>query len=163
MAQETLSSAILIIAAIIATVALVNAVYPSLFASTSSIGSASTATSDRVKTDVRVVETSSPNATALAVWAKNVGSTEISASELAYSDVFFGGDRNSMARVSTDLGDPCHWSYIMSDTDGDGQWSPGETLEVLITDASGSHLAAGTHYVKLTLYNSASVEATVTI
>jgi flagellar protein FlaG len=162
MAQEVISGAILLIAGIIATIALVNAVYPSLFTATDSIGSVSGSASDRLKTDIRIAMSSQPNASALYVWAKNAGSTKIPASQIAYTDVYFG-DSGSMARAETDELSSFHWSYILDDLDGDGSWGPGETLQVLISDAGSSHLTAGTHDVKLVLYNSASVTDTVTI
>jgi archaeal flagellar protein FlaG len=162
MAQEVISSAILIIAGVIATIALVNAVYPSLFTATDSVHSVSGTASDRVKTDVRIAMASQPNASALYVWVKNVGSTEIPASQLGYTDVYFG-DSGSMARADTDGHAAFHWSYVLDDIDGDGSWGPGETLQVLISDQGSAHLTAGTHDVKLVLYNSASVADTVTI
>lgn len=162
MAQETISSAILIIAGIIATVALVNAVYPSLLSATDSVGSVSDAASDRVKTDLKITMSSQPNSSALYVWVKNTGSTELAAGRLAYTDVYFG-DPGSMSRAETNEHASFHWSYVLDDQDGDGNWGPGETLQVLISDAGAIHLTAGTHHVKLVLYNSAAVDDTVTI
>ena len=149
-------------AAIIATVALVSVIYPSLFTATDSVHGISGAASDRVQTDVRVAMTSQPNASALYVWAKNVGSTKIPADEIGYTDVYFG-DSGSMARAATGGQAAFHWSYALDDVDGDGAWGPGETLQILISDAGSSHLAAGTHDLKLVLYNSASVTDTITI
>jgi flagellar protein FlaG len=162
MAQETISTAILIIAGIIATVALVNAVYPSLFTATGSVGSVSDTASDRVKTDIRISMSSLQNESSLYVWVKNTGSTEIPAGRLDYTDVYFG-DAGSMARAETAGAASFRWSYVLDDTDGDGNWGPGETLQVLVSETGSSHLTPGTHIVKLVLYNSASVEDTVTI
>jgi hypothetical protein len=105
---------------------------------------------------------SQPNATALAAWVKNVGSAEVPAGKMAYTDVYFG-DKGSMARADTDALAPYHWSYALDDIDGDGDWGPGETMQFLISDPGASHLTAGTHIVKIILYNSASVEDAVTI
>jgi flagellar protein FlaG len=162
MAQETISSAILIIAAIIATVALVNAVYPSLYTATDSVGSVSSTASDRVKTELKITMSSQPNASALFVWVKNAGSTKILASNIAYTDVYFG-DRGNVSRVRSGVSDPYHWSYTLDDVSGDGNWGPGETMQIMITDPDASHLTTGIHVVKLVLYNTASVEDTVTI
>jgi archaeal flagellar protein FlaG len=162
MAQEVISGAILLIAGIIATVALVNVIYPSLFTATDSVHSVSDTASDLVKTDVRIAMSGQPNATSMNVWVKNVGSTKIPASKIIYTDVYFG-DRGSMARAETDELAAFHWSYTLDDLDGDGDWGPGETMQVLITDTGASHLAAGIHEVKLVLYNSASVTDTVNI
>jgi flagellar protein FlaG len=162
MAQEVISGAILLIAGIIATVALVNAVYPSLFTATDSVGSVSDTASDRMKTDIRIALSSQPNESALYVWAKNVGSTKIPAARIAYTDVYFG-DSGSMARAETSELASFRWSYVLDDLDADGSWGPGETLQVLISDAVPDHLTAGTHDVKLVFYNSASVTDTIII
>ncbi len=162
MAQETISSAILIIAAIIATVALVNAIYPSLFRTTDTVGSVSDAANNRVNTELKVAMTGQPNAESLSAWVKNVGSAEIPAARMAYTDVYFG-DPGSMARADTSATAAYRWSYTLDDVDSDGNWGPGETVRFLITDEGASHLTAGTHDLKIVLYNSASAEAAVTI
>lgn len=162
MAQEVISGAILLIAGIIATVALVNAVYPSLFTATDSVHAVSGTASDLVNTGVSIAMASQPNDTSLYVWVKNVGSTKIPASKIVYTDVYFG-DRGSMARAETDELASFHWGYALDDLDGDGDWGPGETVQVLISDQNSDYLTAGTHEVKLVLYNSASVTDTVTI
>jgi flagellar protein FlaG len=162
MAQEVISSAILIIAGIIATVALVNAVYPSLFTATDSVHSVSGTASDRVKTDIRISLSSQPNASSLYVWAKNVGSTKIASTQIVYTDVYFG-DNGSMARAEMSALAPFRWSFVLDDLDSDGSWGPGETLQVLVSDPGSSHLTAGTHDVKLVFYNSASVTDTIII
>ena len=162
MAQETISTAILIIAGIIATVALVNAVYPSLLSAADSVGSTSDGASDRVKTDIKITMSSQPNASTLYVWVKNTGSTELPANRIALTDVYFG-DPGMMARAETSPSTSFHWAYVLDDQDGDGKWGPGETLQVLISDETGTHLTIGTHYVKLVLYNSVAVEDKVEI
>jgi archaeal flagellar protein FlaG len=162
MAQEVISGAILLIAGIIATVALVNVIYPSLFTATDSVHSVSETASDLVKTGISITMASQPNDKSLYVWAKNVGSTTIPASRIVYTDVYFG-DKGSMARAETDVLAAFHWGYALDDLDGDGDWGPGETLQLLITDQNSDYLTAGTHEVKLVLYNSASVTDKVTI
>jgi peptidoglycan hydrolase-like amidase len=47
--------------------------------------------------------------------------------------------------------------------DGNGDWDPGETMQIAITDDAGTRLTAGTHDLQLVLYNSASFKDTITI
>jgi flagellar protein FlaG len=162
MAQEVISGAILLIAGIIATVVLVNAVYPSLFTATDSVGSVSGTASDRMKTDIRIALSSQPNASSLYVWAKNVGSTKIPAGQIAYTDVYFG-DNGNMVRAEMSAVAAFRWSYVLDDLDSDGNWGPGETLQVLVSDPGSGYLTTGTHDVKLVFYNSASVTDTIII
>ncbi|CAJ35450.1 hypothetical protein [Methanocella arvoryzae] len=162
MAQDVITTAILIIAAIISVVVLVNAVYPALFTATGSISSVSGLASDRAKSDIRVVMANSPNSTALQVWVKNVGSVGVPESRITYTDVYFG-DKGSMARASPDPSAGLWWAYSLDDTDGNGQWNTGETLELTVYDPGASKFSSGDHQIKLVLHNGASFEGTITI
>lgn len=162
MAQETISSAILIIAAIIATIALINAIYPSLFAVTDSVASASNTASDRMKTDISITMATSPNASALYIWVKNVGSTSIPASRIAYTDVYYG-DEASMMKASANPSASFKLNYALDDMDGNGNWDKGETLKIIISDATQTRFTSGSHEVKLVLYNAASFEDSINI
>lgn len=162
MAQDVMTTAILVIAAIISVVILINAVYPAIFTTTGSITSTSGLASDRVKTDVRVVMASSPNSTALQLWVKNVGSAQVPSTRINYTDVYFG-DTGSMARASPAGPGGFWWAYSLDDADGNGQWDSGETLQMTLFDGSGSRFAAGDHQVKLVLYNGAGIQDTITI
>jgi flagellar protein FlaG len=160
MAQDVISSAILIIAAVIATVVLVNALYPSLYMVTGSVASASDTSSDRLLTDVKIVMASAEGSGTLHVWVKNDGSTKVPGSRIAYTDVYFG-DRGHMSKASANVSGALRWTYVLDDLNGDGNWGPGETLQITVTDESGTGFTAGDHQVKLVLYNSASIEDTI--
>lgn len=162
MAQDVITTAIMIIAAIIGVVVLVNAIYPALFTTTSSITSVSGMASDRVKSDATVVMVNAPNSTALQAWVKNTGSTRVPGSKIEYTDVYFG-DKGSMARASPGTSAGLWWAYSLDDTDGNGQWDSGETVAMTIYDPSGTRFTVGDHQLKLVLYNGASFEDTVSI
>ena len=164
MAQDVITSAILIIAAIISVVVLINAVYPALFAATGSITSATGTAGDRVKSDLRVVMSSPVNSTAIQVWVKNVGSAKVPADEISYTDVYFGDqDRGSMARASVNSTSGFWWTYSIDETDGDGNWDQGETIQMTIFDDSGSRFTPGDHAIRLVLFNGAGFDDTITI
>ena len=162
MAQDVITTAILIIASIIAVVVLVNAVYPALFMTTGSISSTSSLASDRVKSDVRVVMANSPNSTALQLWVKNIGSIRVPASRINYTDVYYG-DKGSMERASPNPSSGLWWGSSLDDSNGDGHWDTGETLEMTIYDPGATRFTAGDHQIKLVLYNAAGFEDTITI
>lgn len=162
MAQEVISSAILIIAAIIATVAIVNAVYPSLFATAGSVTTVSDTASNRVLTDVKIAMASADGPGTLYVWVKNDGSTKVPESRIAYTDVYFG-DRGHMAKASVNSSEVLRWTYALDDLNGDGDWGPGETLRITVTDEANTSFTAGDHEVKLVLYNAASIEGTISL
>jgi flagellar protein FlaG len=162
MAQEVLSSAILIIAAIIATAAIVNAIYPSLFAAAGSVATASDTASNRVLTDIKIAMASADGPGTLYVWVKNDGSTRIPESRIAYTDVYFG-DRGHMIKASANSSEAFRWTYALDDINGDDDWGPGETLQITVTDGAGTSFTAGDHEVKLVLYNAASIEGTISL
>ncbi|MGA9141016.1 MAG: hypothetical protein WBZ29_12375 [Methanocella sp.] len=162
MAQEVLSTAILIIAAVIATAAIVNAVYPSLFAAAGSVTTVSDTASNRVLTDMKIAMASTDGPETLYVWVKNDGSTKIPETRIAYTDVYFG-DHGHMAKASANLSESFRWTYALDDLDSDDDWGPGETLQITITDGSGTSFTAGDHDIKLVLYNSASIEGTISL
>ncbi len=162
MAQEVLSSAILIIAAIIATTAIVSAVYPSLFAAAGSVTTVSDSANNRILTDVKIVMASTEGPGTLYVWVKNDGSTKVPESRIAYTDVYFG-DRGHMMKASGNSTGVLRWTYALDDLNGDEDWGPGETLQITVTDGSGSSFTAGDHEIKLVLYNSASIEGTISL
>ncbi|HMK47665.1 MAG TPA: hypothetical protein VK436_13655 [Methanocella sp.] len=163
MAQDVITNAILIIAAIISVVILINAVYPALFAATGSITNAAGTAGDRVNSDLRVVMSSRVNSTAVQVWVKNIGSTRVPAGEISYTDVYFGDQGGSMARASVSSTSGFWWTYSLDETDGDGDWDQGETVQMTIFDGSGSRFTPGDHAIKLVLFNGAGFEDTITI
>lgn len=161
MAQEVISSAILIIAAVIASIVVINVLYPSLFSATGSIASVSDAASNRVLTGAKIVMASADGTGTLHVWVKNDGSAKVPGSRIAYTDVYFG-ERGHMIKASADASGALRWTYTLDDLDGDGDWGPGETLQITIIDEDGS-FTRGNYEVKLVLYNSASIGDTISL
>ena len=90
-------------------------------------------------TDVKIAMASADGPGTLYVWVKNDGSTKIPESRIVYTDVYFG-DRGSMARASANSSEVLRWTYALDDLNGDGDWGPGETLQITVTDRSQHHL-----------------------
>lgn len=161
MAQEVMSTALLMIATIIATVALVNAVFPSIYGTVGSISTVTNTVNDRMKTDMRIVyETATVDTPTLTVWIKNTGKVEVAGSSIEYSDVFFGDGTGPLTRATYDAGANM-WVYEIENDDGDGFWGYGETIKVTITAAD--NFAAGDHRVRMVLYNGVYCEDAFTL
>lgn len=133
MAQSVISTAILIIAAVIAVVALINAMFPTIYNMSGSVASVSTATNDRMKTDARIIgEGIDPgNAGWLHVYVKNTGKLKITAPNLNLADVYFGSGTDINKCKPAGYSKPT-WEYAIQDGNGDTNWDPGETLGILI-------------------------------
>lgn len=164
MAEETISTAILTVATIIATVVLLNAIYPSLYSASGSILSMSNAASDRIKTDLRVL-TEYPGADSnghfvLVAWVKNTGSSTIGAASLKNMDLYLYTGGGMASRISQSDSAP-GWSYIILNGDGNMDWNPGETLQVTLN--YGSPLPKGTMKFRLALDNGVFTEDTFSL
>lgn len=161
MAEETISTAILTVATIIAAVVLLNAIYPSLYSASGSILSMDSATVDRMNTDLKVL-TEFPSADSdghfqVTAWVKNTGSTSIRHSDLDLTDVYLYPGSGVATRFSLAGGAP-NWQYGILSGDGDSDWDPGETLQVTLH--YGSALPSGTARLRLALYNGVFAEDT---
>ena len=161
MAEETISTAILTVATIIAAVVLLNAIYPALYSASGSIMSMNSATADRMKTDVKVLTeypgTDDDGHFHLVVWVKNTGGTTIKASSMDLADVYLYTGNGVTTRISQ-TGGARNWHYSLLSGDGDSDWDPTETLEVTLD--YGDSLPAGTARFRLALDNGVFAEDT---
>jgi flagellar protein FlaG len=151
--EKTITTALLVIAAVVATVALINAVLPAVGKSSSALSEANSEVADRIKTDVEIV-LASGNTTGDVVtfWAKNVGSKSIK--PITKSDVFLQTS-SSITRIpyTADSASNPRWSYTIEG--GGSSWDQSVTLKVVIRRSSGT---TGLLKVIMSLYNSVSAE-----
>jgi flagellar protein FlaG len=162
MAQNVISTAILIIAAVVAVVALINGVFPSIYQMSGSMTSVSDASNDRMKTEIKIIcESANQTDHTLNVYVKNTGDQKITGSRVAMSDVYYGtGD--AMERCGHDVASGAMWTYFIVEGNGDSTWDPGETLNVWIITAGHDFTTPGQR-VKVVLYNGVGDEATFTL
>ena len=140
----------LTIAAIVAIVAVVNAVLPSVNRTSGALISASGAVEDRIASQIEIVHATGQDGNANAdVWVKNTGASTIDA--ITRVDVFFGPSGNFSRMTQSDNSSctaPC-WYYSIENAT---VWEPTATLH--ITVKFSSNLATGTtYYVKIVTPN----------
>ncbi len=162
MAQNVITTAILIIATVIAVVALINGVFPSINKVAGSVTSISDASSDRMKTEIRII-CESANATdhTMNVFVKNAGSQKIDPARIGMTDVYFG-DAATMKRCNHPGSANPTWEYTIMDGDSDEFWDPGETMNIWII-TNDYNFNDGRQRVTLALYNGVSAEETFTL
>ena len=162
MAQNVISTAILIIAAVIAVVALINGVFPSIYQMSGSMTSVSDASNDRMNTEIKIIcESANVTDHSLNVYVKNTGDQKITAQRTGVTDVYFGNG-DAMERCSHRGAAGNRWVYSFEEGNGDAVWDPGETLNIwIITDSHDFSLPG--QRVKVSLYNGVSDEATYTL
>jgi hypothetical protein len=149
--DKVITSMLLTISAVIATIVVINAILPAVQRAGSDITQASDIAGERIRSDVRIIEISGIDTDDFAqVWAKNVGASRIDA--IDKSDVFFG-PTNNFTRAVYDATSECPtpavpprtvdcWQYSIED---DTDWSISTTVR--ITVYLSYDLAAGTEYV----------------
>lgn len=159
MASEVISSALLMIATIVATVALINAVIPSIYSMSGSITSVTHSVNEQMKTDVKFIYETTDDSNHLTAWVKNTGQTQIPLTNFNRTDVFYGDANGAMARAQLNSTDYPAWTFSLENDNGNGQWDPGETIRLDITAPVDQPFVTGTDYkVRLTLYNGAFCE-----
>jgi archaeal flagellar protein FlaG len=151
MSAETITTAMFLITAVVATGVLINAIFPIVYQMSGTFSSTTHASDVRLRTDYVIVATfASYSASTSQVYMKNIGSQAISINEIESSDVIFGpvGNFKRLDRSST-LSDG-YWTYHLSDLNNNKFWDPGETLEI---DADNSALySSGTGIGTMTYF-----------
>lgn len=159
MAKEVIVTAILLIASVIAVVAFVDAVIPSVYDLSNSYSSLANNLGDQFKTaiDIVFVHPDPPvnNISVVSVWVKNVGSTNIPLSKLQYSDVFVLSSSNYW-NPSFESSTRPSWNYTIVNGNGGDTWNRGETLKASLYFDSGSLPSNTTTQVTFFLYNGVS-------
>ena len=91
MSAETITTALFLITAVVASAVLINAVYPVIQNMAGTFSSSTHESDVRIRTDFKIIATSaSQSAETVQVWMKNIGSERISLSEIQRADVFCG-------------------------------------------------------------------------
>jgi flagellar protein FlaG len=150
MAKEVITTAILLMASVIAVVAFVNAVIPSVYDLSSSYGSIARNMGDQLKTDIDIIFIY-PEGNTVSVWIKNVGSSDIPLSQLNYSD-FFVLSPSSYWNPGFESGSNPSWDYTLMNRGGD-TWNRGETIKAELTFDT---LPSNAYQVTFFLYNGVS-------
>jgi len=75
--EKVITTALLVIASIVAAMALINAVLPALGKSSSALATANSEAAARIKTDIEIIYSTGDTAGTVTAWAKNVGTQVI--------------------------------------------------------------------------------------
>lgn len=152
MAKEVITTAILLIASVIAVVAFVNAVIPSVYELSNSYNSIAGTMEDQFKTDMDIIFVY-PGENNVSVWIKNVGTSSIPLSKLNYSDVFVLSSTNYWNPGFESNSTPSwNYTFVNGDLNGDA-WNHGETLRAEINFDT---LPSDSYQITFFLYNGVS-------
>lgn len=158
MAKEVIVTAILLIASVVAVVAFVDAIIPSVYDLSNSYGSLADNMGDQFKTAMDIVfiypNTTEPTENSVSVWIKNVGSTDIPLSKLRYSDMFLLSS-SGYSNPGFESNTTPSWDYTVVNGNGRDTWNRGETIKATINFGSTA-LPSNTTQVTFFLYNGVS-------
>ena len=153
--EKTITTALLVIGSIVATVALINAVIPAAGKSSGALLTANSDAADRIKTDIEIIFASGDTGDKQIVfWTKSVGSKTII--RISESDIFLntptGPSRIAYDAACSASVPPC-WSYAFEG--GETDWTRAVTIKATLELSS---LSTGIHKITMTVYNAVSAE-----
>jgi flagellar protein FlaG len=151
MSKEVIATALLLIASVIAVVAFVTAVIPTVYDLSSSYNSIANNMEDQFKTDIEIIFIY-PEGDHVSVWIKNVGSSSIPLSKLQYSDVFIMSPSNYW-NPSFESNSTPSWDYTLVNGAGD-TWKKGETIKAEVS--FNETLPSNNYQISFFLYNGIS-------
>ena len=138
MSAETITTALFLITAVVASAVLINAVYPVISNMAGTFSSTTHESDVRIRTDFKIIATYASQGSGTAqVWMKNIGSEQISLPDIQRADVFGGatGDFTHLAHAADSPGDN-QWTETFTnpeyDLNGNQYWDPGETVKVTL-------------------------------
>jgi hypothetical protein len=146
--DKVMVTLLLLIAGVVCSLVLLNAVYPAITGSSSAVVDAASKIDDRIRSNIAIIEMSHSGSNAY-IWVKNVGASSIGG--LSNGDIFFGPQGN-FARIPYGGSTAPYWDYIL---ENDTRWGPSATLKITIhyTDTP-----SGEYYFKLVTPNGVSAE-----
>jgi flagellar protein FlaG len=138
MSADSITTALFLITAVVASAVLINAIYPVISNMAGTFSSTTHESDVRIRTEFKIIATYA-NSTGIAqVWMKNIGSQPIGLGDIQKADLFCGGvgSFNHLAHINGSLGNN-QWTEDFSapeyDQNNNQFWDPGETLKVTAT------------------------------
>lgn len=137
MSAETITTALFLITAVVASAVLINAVYPVIQNMAGTFSSSTHQSDVRIRTDFKIIATYANTTGTAQVWMKNIGSEQIALSDIQRADVFGGatGSFEHLAHTSGSLNNN-QWTETFTnaeyDLNGNQYWDSGETVKVTL-------------------------------
>jgi flagellar protein FlaG len=132
MSAETITTAIFLITAVVATAVLVNAIYPVIYTTAGTFQASTHDADTRLRTDFKIVANFAYSPTA-DVYMKNIGSQRISLTEIHTANVFCGSIAGNLLAYD-DVSTTGSWTADIipppAPAVGDDYWDTGETLHI---------------------------------
>jgi flagellar protein FlaG len=133
MSSESITTALFLITAVVASAVLINAMYPVIQNMAGTFSSSTHESDVRIRTDFKIIATHASDGT-VQVWMKNIGSERIGLADIKRADVFSGaeGSFNHLTYTNNTPVDK-QWTEEFGtgyDLNTNGFWDSGETVKV---------------------------------
>jgi flagellar protein FlaG len=133
MSSESITTALFLITAVVASAVLINAMYPVIQNMAGTFSSSTHESDVRIRTDFKIIATHASGGT-VQVWMKNIGSERIGLTDIQRSDVFCGevGSFDHLSYTNSTPSDK-QWTEEFGqsyDLNTNGFWDPGETVKI---------------------------------
>jgi archaellum component FlaG (FlaF/FlaG flagellin family) len=164
--DKVLSTVLLVVAAVVTVVMVINAVYPAIGLSNSALTSASAKAADMVKSRVNIIhatgeldsegvwqDTNSDGYFNIFIWVKNTGTVTID--DMKSGDVFIGsaGNWERVSHVEYASGGFPNWSYVVENS---SDWRQSSTIQIKVNYTSA--LPSEIYRIKIIIPNGISAE-----
>jgi hypothetical protein len=149
--DKVMVTVLLLIAGVVCSMVLLNAVYPAITGSSGAIVDAASKIDDRIRSNIAIIQISDSSSDVY-IWIKNVGASSIGG--ISKSDIFFGPQGNFARITYSDTPAAPSWRY---DVEGGGAWGPTATLKITIT-GTGALTALSEYYFKIVIPSGISAQ-----
>ena len=147
--DKAITSGLLIIASVIASVALINAVIPAMSKSSGALVTANAEAADRIRTDIEVIHVASKTSPdQVIVWVKNIGMNTIKPIESG--DVFLTTPTEVKRLSHGSSSGAEYWDYTI---ENGSAWTRTVTVKMTLHLTNGT-IVAGGYNVIVNVYNS---------
>jgi archaeal flagellar protein FlaG len=139
MSSESITTALFLITAVVASAVLINAMYPVIQNMAGTFSSSTHESDVRIRTDFKIIATHASDGT-VQVWMKNIGSERIGLADIQRSDVFCG-EVGNFDHLTYNHVEPDNLEDLTSgqwteefdagyDLNANKFWDPGETVKI---------------------------------
>ncbi len=146
--DKVMVTVLLLIAGVVCSMVLLNAVYPAITGSSGAIVDAASKIDDRIRSNISIIQISD-SGNVVYIWIKNVGASSIGG--VSSSDIFFGPQGN-FAHIPYGGSTAPYWEYVI---ENDTRWGPSATLKITIHYTT---TPSGEYYFKAVIPNGISAE-----
>ena len=148
--ENSIATALMIIAAVVCAVAIFNAMYPAVISGSHAMVSMGDRANERLKSQVEIIHAAGEaDSSPVLIWVKNIGSLRVDA--INSCDVFFGLEGNFHRVPHDDYAGEGIYPYWAGEVENGSTWDPTTTLKISIYYDPLDLPSSGRYFIKIVL------------